>query len=629
MVYQKKRRSGQKDRINGSNNSNNNNVNNIRSPTRVTSDNNINNNNDNNRDRDRARDPGRSSGTSSSTVYSYSQFPTNQSPNQKRRSNPFREFTSRFSPIPARTNSPDDNSTNILSRSITPVVLSNGIAYDETRIYRGRAGSDANIGQSLPLDIMTTSKEGIMNHILQIHQLLRGGLFQGMELNIPTCFIITNQLLDPNHISYKTFLKYSSYEEKDGDLDSIPGINGNSVIDGREPDISSSFLIPRIQSAQRWFNYLTLISNAISSDRGVSMITEAINGICTETELYFYLIDELTMLPVITSPLLSRTSPSLSSSVHYPIRILQPFDIIPKILPLMKSSLMAIASLNNIHLFGVALGFPPTHFPPELRTYFATEYSSDLDITLEIPKLLQEAGFLKKSSAISIGVGNINGNESPIERQRTPTTTVLSTEKSSWSRRLSYKMFGEGSENRGFEGHPLQELAKFYCEYDPQSVYCDLKRILLHNNSQVWTTKENITNFGLVNIVSNNDDDNDDNQNEEKIEPFTTKKIESRISLDEQFLVSQNRNSGSDCGDNLSGIPISSIGRTKSGRLITTVELNQNILLVQKELLKLRMSIEENGSLHHTINPSKYRDEKNNEIKNTNNEMESCGCILS
>jgi hypothetical protein len=58
------------------------------------------------------------------------------------------------------------------------------------------------------------------------------------------------------------------------------------------------------------------------------------------------------------------------------------------------------------------------------------------------------------------------------------------------------------------------------------------------------------------------------------------------------------------------------IGRTKSGRLITTAELNQNILLVQRELVKLTMAVESN------LVPSTPEEESG--------PMDSCGgCVIS
>jgi hypothetical protein len=58
------------------------------------------------------------------------------------------------------------------------------------------------------------------------------------------------------------------------------------------------------------------------------------------------------------------------------------------------------------------------------------------------------------------------------------------------------------------------------------------------------------------------------------------------------------------------------IGRSKSGRLITTAELNQNILLVQRELAKLAVAVESN------ISPGFPQEE-------ASSSMSSCGCAVS
>jgi hypothetical protein len=66
---------------------------------------------------------------------------------------------------------------------------------------------------------------------------------------------------------------------------------------------------------------------------------------------------------------------------------------------------------------------------------------------------------------------------------------------------------------------------------------------------------------------------------------------------------------------------LSLIGRTKSGRLITAVELNQNILLVQKELVKLTLAVESNPRLH----PSSAAAATSEDPVS----LDSCGCVLS
>jgi serine/threonine protein kinase len=515
------------------------------------------------RERDRARDPGRSSGTSSSTVYSQTQLTpatataaATATGTQKRKSNPLREFTSRFSPIPTRTNTPDSSVPHAATPSAS---ASASLLYEDSlqRPSRGRVGSDANssLGLSIPRLVEPSpygergtgagAGEGILSHIQQIHRILRGELFHGMELNIPTCFIITNQLLDPNHISAKTALRYQHSEEEKGDDDDEEEEEGegegqrersydrDSPAPGRgtgtgrgismTPECESgfslkSFVMPRVTAATRWFSFYSLIHNALSSsDRGVEMIATALQGMCEESELFFYLIDELTMLPVI-SPLLSTVSSSpspaspSSAAPQYPLRIRNPAEVIPRLLPLMKNSYMAIASRNNLHLFGTAFGFPPSHSPPDLRTLLAAESVADLDSSLDLPKLLQNAGFLKRQPTVgsprtplsanvaSTAAAAGGGTDSPSQALRKSPASASA----SWSRRLSYKMFGEeGVEDlRGFEGHPLQELAKFYCEHDAQSSYCQLKKISLHDGSQVWTTKESLCSYGLRSSLS-------------------------------------------------------------------------------------------------------------------------------
>jgi hypothetical protein len=65
------------------------------------------------------------------------------------------------------------------------------------------------------------------------------------------------------------------------------------------------------------------------------------------------------------------------------------------------------------------------------------------------------------------------------------------------------------------------------------------------------------------------------------------------------------------------------IGRTKSGRLITAVELNQNILLVQKELVKLTLAMEHSqGKFPATSSATGLTEDGTVSL-------DSCGCIVS
>eukprot|EP00602_Paraphysomonas_sp_CaronLab_P002704 CAMPEP_0185023422 /NCGR_PEP_ID=MMETSP1103-20130426/6094_1 /TAXON_ID=36769 /ORGANISM="Paraphysomonas bandaiensis, Strain Caron Lab Isolate" /LENGTH=845 /DNA_ID=CAMNT_0027556013 /DNA_START=1767 /DNA_END=4304 /DNA_ORIENTATION=- len=361
---------------------------------------------------------------------------------------------------------------------------------------------------------ITMHEEGIFALIMRTHEILRSGLFDGLDINIPTCFTILNQKILP--VESKDFIN-SAHSESD---------------DGKQDDsYPSSEEMLQVRRAQRWFEYICEISDSLSEgDRGVSILASALKCMCDERELYFYLVDEVTMLPV--------------SSSEYPIRITSPMSFIPRVLPLLKVSLQAIAARNDINAFGICLGFPEGCIPPEVSSLHASECISDVDSSLILPRMIEQSGVLKYS---------VHDSQSDMTLRE----------------RLSRSLFGDLSEHRGVETHPLQELAEFYAINDTLNSFCGLTRVSLSDGSQVWTNREHVDRYSLLKERSFYED-----EAFKRSDPEYIKALSTQASLDMTGAIP-------DGGHSLG-----------SGKGVTAAHVNNNVLLIHNELLKLTLAVE-------------------------------------
>ena len=133
-------------------------------------------------------------------------------------------------------------------------------------------------------------------------------MFEATEVSVPSCFVILNQKLENEKSAGKT-----------ENIDQVARVT------------------EKLSVAAEWIDKLsalgTSLSSAISSGDPSDLVNSAIGKITEGEKLYFYLVDEYTMKPVI-----------LDDDASYPIEISTPAVFVPKVLPLMKIGLKAMVS---------------------------------------------------------------------------------------------------------------------------------------------------------------------------------------------------------------------------------------------------------------------------------------------
>jgi hypothetical protein len=160
---------------------------------------------------------------------------------------------------------------------------------------------------------------GLRTQLKTTETVLLRGIFEATEVKIPTCFIILNQKLVPNHLSE----------------------TGMELLNNME------------KPAERWLHKLGQLGIAVDSavakiSNGPSkLINNAIEQLWKGEKLWLYLVDERTMKPVIPE----------DDSI-YPIQITIPKEWIPKLSPLLKISLKVLRTLNTVSGFARCLGYP-------------------------------------------------------------------------------------------------------------------------------------------------------------------------------------------------------------------------------------------------------------------------------
>ena len=145
--------------------------------------------------------------------------------------------------------------------------------------------------------------------------MLLRGVFEATEVSVPSCFVILNQKIE----NEKSANKVES-------VDKVAKVNEKLSIAtdwiGKLSDLGSS------------------LSSAISCGDPSDSVNSAIGKITEGEKLYFYLVDEYTMKPVI-----------LDDDPSYPIEISTPAVFVPKVLPLMKIGLKAMVKFFFFSLY--------------------------------------------------------------------------------------------------------------------------------------------------------------------------------------------------------------------------------------------------------------------------------------
>lgn len=181
--------------------------------------------------------------------------------------------------------------------------------------------------KNFPADVLSMIK--ILNiHNLRKHRAGVKGTYH------PTSFLLFNRKL--------TSPLRSISLEKDDESDILSGV----------PDVP-----PLVTSrVQRWinklYNYFVLIDqyHNQSTPRTIDHdILLALNEICNENELYLYLVDEITLEPVLGEK---------SEQNIFPILITHPSAVIPIILPLLRETYKMICPARFVENMGHCFGYP-------------------------------------------------------------------------------------------------------------------------------------------------------------------------------------------------------------------------------------------------------------------------------
>ena len=288
----------------------------------------------------------------------------------------------------------------------------------------------------------TTSLENVaMKTLAQIkhtERVLLRGVMECSEVKVPSCFIIVNQKLSP----VQDWPKQCSFSDTVDEA-------------GKASD--------KIAKAQSWMSRLGGIGTAVSRVASKAMdgasfaidhpreavaaaLKRAVGAGAEKETLWFYLVDQATMKPVV---------PTTENSV-YPIKIEKNKDFPSAILPLLRCSLKAIYIFNGAAILAQCFGVPVPRIP-SIFSGAARDLVGSLSEKSNVAEydVVQQAldGSLEQDCSASVGAD-------------------------------------KSSAAKAYRGKPLRELARFLVEKDPGSNFADLRPVLTADGSCIWTSEE-------------------------------------------------------------------------------------------------------------------------------------------
>ena len=261
-------------------------------------------------------------------------------------------------------------------------------------------------------------------------QVLLKAIIEAADSRVPSTYIIVNQrLIDSKEL-----------KSTEGSTNSDSEVNQK-----------------RLDTALRWIgkvtDFATVLRDNVRSgitSGATTLLDSAANRLLQQEQLFFYLVDEATMLPMIP----------LDDDPVYPISIQVQSDRTKKLLPLMKVGLNAIKVVNTGSQLARCLGYPLPSLSSEAMSKLDQAFGKvSQESSVEEFDWLQRAvvkEIAKTRNKLSEGVADDNDDQ-PLEQIR---------------------------------GQALRELEKFLEEYDPQRRFCGLQRVLDRKGKCLWTTKE-------------------------------------------------------------------------------------------------------------------------------------------
>ena len=181
--------------------------------------------------------------------------------------------------------------------------------------------------------------------------MLLRGIFEATEVKTPTTFIIRGEVLPPELSAEEQEQLHVLMLKEDGDL-SAEEQEQLHVLMLKEDGIERKKLTGDLKAANDRFDkgmtWLERLQNF-----GVIDIKEVFSDLMTKEKMYFYLVDELTGLPV--------------RGDGYPIVITTPADIVHKLLPMMQIGIRAMSLYNGVGGIARMFGAPVLSLPEGWR----------------------------------------------------------------------------------------------------------------------------------------------------------------------------------------------------------------------------------------------------------------------
>ena len=171
-------------------------------------------------------------------------------------------------------------------------------------------------------------------------QVLLRGIFEATEVKTPTTFIILDEVLPPE-LSKKKQDQLLSLKD-DGSGIELTG-DAKAAKD-------------RFDKGVTWLKRLKTFGEGVIENNPSKLfgkIQEVFGELMTKETMYFYLVDELTGLPV--------------RGDGYPIEITTPAEIVPKLLPVMQVGMRAMSLYNGVAGVAQMVGYPAPKVPEGWR----------------------------------------------------------------------------------------------------------------------------------------------------------------------------------------------------------------------------------------------------------------------
>ena len=171
--------------------------------------------------------------------------------------------------------------------------------------------------------------------------MLLKGIFEATEVTTPTTFIILDEELQPE----------LGAEEQEQLLVSLKEDGSGIELAG---DLKAAK--EQLDKAKTWLDRLQTFGEGVIENNPKQIfgtIKEVFGELMTKDTMYFYLVDELTGLPV--------------RGDGYPIPITKPAELVPKLLPVMQVGMRAMSLYNGVAGVAQMVGYPVPKVPEAWR----------------------------------------------------------------------------------------------------------------------------------------------------------------------------------------------------------------------------------------------------------------------